>query len=198
MKKLLYAALLAITGLAFAAPSFAAMNIRQNQDGTADWVGSRPDDPFFSQCVGAVHLDTSAWFNGLSTQAVLSPVTNAVLRNIQVVVNPPSGVATMTQGSFQFYIGRVNGVANTTHPLVYRSQNSNVATTINLVVYPHTRGRVFTISTPAEAGPFVSVPRLVSNTVMRGDPIFVQTTGTLGTAAGNHFSASILYTLCPR
>ena len=175
----------------------AAMNIRQNPDGTADWVGARPDDPFLSHCVGAVHLDTSVWLNGLSTQAVLSPVTNAVLRNIQVQVNQP-GTAGMTQGSLQFYMGRVNGVLNTTHPLVYRSQNTNVATTINLIVYPQNRGRVFTISTPGEAGPFVSVPRLVSNTLMRNDPIFVQSAPGLGTAAGNHVTVSVLYTLCPR
>ena len=191
--KLFKTALLAFLGVAFALPAYATINMRQNGDGTADWLGSRLDPvPFFQTCVGGSALTTDvALGGGLATKTLISPITNAVIRNFMVSV--PNNIGGSQQALISVHAG-----SQTSFLMGYAT--GSTITRIQLIVHTMAGGtspRVFGISHPAQVGTISQFfnSRLVSNTLMRGDPIFVSTNGafTTGTATG-----SMVIYICPR
>lgn len=201
--KLFRTALLALLGVAFALPAGATINMRQNGDGTADWLGSRADPvPFFQTCVGGQALTTDiALGGGLATKTLISPITNAVIRNFMVSV--PNNVTGSQNALISVHAG-----SQTTFLMGYATGNTITRIQLrvntisgNLINYPTSNAiavpRVFGISHPAQVGTVSQFfnTRLVSNTLMRGDPIFVSTDGgfTTGTATG-----SMVIYVCPR
>ena len=197
--KLFRTAFLALMGVAFALPSYAAMSIRQNGDGTADWVGSRVDPvPFFQTCVGGHALTTDvALGGGLATRALISPITNAVIRNFMVSV--PLNIAGSQNALISVHAGSQTTflMGYATGSTITRIQLRVNTISGNLLGGTGAQPRVFGISHPAQVGTVSQFfnTRLVSNTLMRGDPIFVSTDGGFTTATA---TGSMVIYVCPR
>lgn len=181
MKRLLLALMVAL----FAYPATAAMNLRQNPDGTADWVGAR-DDTHLSgpvgNCVGAARMGGDVELSKLITYRLVSPITNAVIRDVQVALP-------FVFGSGQTARVTVYAGSQTTWPLGFLSGTTVVHG--NIFVHGRGPGVTFNISRPTDLGPTAS---FISHTVMRGDPISIQSNG----GATTRISAHVLVTLCPR
>lgn len=184
--KLLYAAIVALLGVAFALPAN-ALNLRQNQNGTADWVSQENEQPEFARCAGGVTLTFSEFgLTSLLTRVAVSPLSRAMIRNVQVGI--PSHHSTAQTGRISIYAG-----SQTTFPLQYHVPGTTRrASSAEVHVYSRgTAGLTFGISSRAQAG-LGGV--LASNRVIRGDPIFLQSNG--GWSVGTITPHAMVY-LCP-
>ena len=170
----------------------AAMNIRQNGDGTADWVGAIPDAPQFSNCVGSVQLGTDIALTGpVVTYSLMSPITNAVIRNIQAAIPRPVGSSTSLATITVFAGSRTNFPVRWATGISLLP--SGLVTEATIRLSGQGPSLVYFISSNAQAGPAGTM--LVSNTVERNTPILVQVSPNFAVST---ISGQVSITLCPR
>ncbi len=95
---------------------YAGMNVRQNSDGTADWIDTRGN----ASPLGAVNVEARiADVSSASTSWVISPITNVVIEDVQLVM----------QGALSTADARITiTVFNTVSP-IYTPLRLSVATT---------------------------------------------------------------------
>ena len=92
--------------LLIATAAQAGMNLRQNRDGTADWLNSSRN----ASSVGAVYLTTLiADISTASTSMVVSPITDAIIENVQIVLY---GQPTVGNAEIKITVGNARAVAN--------------------------------------------------------------------------------------
>lgn len=102
MRKLL----LFLTALLVAFPAYAGWNIKQNDDGTAEWVNSRGD----TSAVGVVYITTILEdVSTASTTFLVSPITAARIVDVRSVLagaitgaNSNIDIAINTDGTFDY------------------------------------------------------------------------------------------------
>lgn len=177
IKRILAAAFLVLLAL----PALAGVNVRQNGDGTADWIGAS-DARTFGNCVGGVSVQIPSQLNNTASAFGLSPVTNAVIRGAYVV-NPISG----TNGDA---IVRIFAGSATNAPMRFINSvtgNSSVAT---LNIATGNAGTVSRISTLQEAG----ATNLINNVLGEGQIIGLGSNG----AATAIITGAVFIQACPR
>lgn len=159
----------------------ATVNIRQNGDGTADWVGSS-DAVRFGNCVGGANVQIPVQLNQRTTGYGVSPVSNAVIRGVYGVT------PTATTGNAAVLRVYAN---QTTTPVRFISSTTSLATHATLQFLVASAGTVARISRAAE----VSGASLVTNnTLEEGHYIAV---GSDGGATGLA-TANVIVQVCPR
>lgn len=181
MKKVLVG--LILTALAVVGGVQAAQNLRQNPDGTADWVSS---DPRSVSPVGAVHLqlfiaDTIAGATS-TTYQLISPISNAKIVDVRVSKRGTGGgtaVVTVT---------------------VDRGAPPSLTTAMRITSTHGTSNAVINIGAAANASNYAitqasTLPsgRFLNNAVQRGDIIEVNVAG--GTTSA---TAYLILTIQPK
>jgi hypothetical protein len=183
MKTRFLIAALLLCGLSFEA--LAAVNVRQNGDGTADFVGSS-DSKRFGNCYGGQNIQIPVDLNRVMTGFGVSVVSNAVIRGAYAVTPD----ATAGDANLQVYVN------NQTTPVRFghaTSGGSTAMTNAQIQFRATGAGGVARISTIAEVA---SASRLIYNTVKEGDYIAV---GSPGTVTSQGISpAQVFIQVCPR
>lgn len=176
LKRFLIAGLLLFCG----AEAFAAVNVRQNGDGTADYVGAR-DTARFGNCVGGEPIQIPVQLNTLSTGYGVSVSTNSIIRGVySVTPTTTTGTATI-----RVYVNQV------TTPVRFFSTTTGLATHATLGFRGAAAGTVSRISRLNEVTGALSV---IDNAVQEGDYIAV---GSDGGATGLA-TAQVFVQVCPR
>lgn len=162
MKKF-FSGLFGLFLLTFSFTADAGWNLRQNDDGTTDWVREDVDNTLDTRKVGAVYLTVLLEdISTASTTAVTIPVTDAEISYIQATV---LGNISAAEAYVDFWIG------DTTGGVVYSTEvtNSNAdgATRMTITSTGAATGDVFTF-TPADTS---------TNKVERNQTILIHTDG---------------------
>lgn len=101
MRKFLFAALLVVLAVVVGMPAEAGWNLRQNEDGTTDWVRTGVGNSEETHAVGTVIVHGYVSDIGLSqTFGIAVPITNAKITRIQAVVQ---GQLSGTQTVIRFF-----------------------------------------------------------------------------------------------
>jgi len=175
-----FSGLLALTLLAFSFTAEAGWNLRQNDDGTADWVREDSASTQDTRTVGAVYLtvlleDVST----ASTAAVTIPVTDAEISYIQAVM---LGNITGDNAFLDFWIG--DGSGGRVHASEVTNGSASGATRMQVTVTSAATGDVFTF-TPSDTS---------TNKVEKNQTLLIHTDGA---STGTH-DAVITITVIPR
>ena len=147
----------------------AGMNKRQNRDGTADWVNSHNN----ASALGAVYLTTLiADVSTASTSVVVSPITDAIIDDVQLVMY---GTVSSANAEILITVGNAVSDGGVAHGATRPRRVSVVSPLTNSILLPAT----FIIPSTAATGNVFSV-----------SPIFMlETTGFsnrgVGTAGTN-------------
>ena len=185
MKRLLYGVLgvLAIVGIAQA-----AQNLRQNRDGTADWMSTNSQD----NAVGAAHIQLViglAIMNG-ATHYVISPLTDAKIVNAhltrqgtalagrEIIAFQVQGITAPVQLRTRELTGAALALWNTN----ISDASINVGVSSNVTTYSITQ-----VGT-------VTRGELINNVVERGKYITVYITGSNSTNTTGH----LIITIAPK
>ena len=192
MKRLLL--LLAV--LCVSGPAYALINQVPRGDGTTGLVGNRDDGVRdFETCLGGVSLSVGEFgLTTLLTRVVVSPITNAEIRN--ALISVPLHHSTAQRNLVTIFAG-----SQTTWPLAYRDplRGTTAAPAISHAYITMnskgTAGLTFQISNVQQMSPNVEK---VSHTVMRGDPIFIQSNGGWVSSGQGVITPTMVIYLCPR
>lgn len=176
MKRFLIAALLVFCAF----DAFAAVNTRQNGDGTADFVGAR-DTARFGNCVGGESIQIPVQLNMLSTGYGVSHASNAVIRGAYAV----TPVTTTGAAVFKIYANQL------TTPVRFTSTSNSLATDATIRFSGAAAGTVTRISRTNEVS---GATGLSANTLQEGDFIAVGSDG----AATGLATAQVFIQVCPR
>lgn len=179
IKRLLAAAVLMLC----ASSAFATVNVRQNGDGTADYVGST-DTVRFGNCVGGFNVTIPVELNRNITGYGVSPATNAVIRGAYLVT-PMASTGTAT---IKVYAN------NVTTPVRFLPTLGTSATYAAIKVTTAAAGSVYRISRTAEVS---NASGTTSNTLEEGQYIAVGSDGG-GTVTGAITVANAIVQVCPR
>lgn len=168
MRKLLIGAFI----LLFAYPAAAGMNIRQNDDGSTDWVDASGN----AFNVGATYLTVRiANVSTASSEMVVSPIPNSKVTRIDSVIN---GQVTGANATFNFYTA--NGLTESLPGPQTTNEISNGTAPL-------------TIAAEDATGTTDSFVPTTQNSVGQGWPIHIRING----GSTNAVSATLVFTLEP-
>ena len=178
MKKVLYGLLLAALVIGVGQ---AAQNLRQNSDGTADWVGSKFDATPLGVQLPLFIANTIAGATS-TTYQLISPITNALIKDVIVTKQGAGGgtaVVTITVNP---------GTApSLTTPMRITSSHGTSHAVINIGAAANVSNYAITQPNTLPNGSFLN------NAVQKGDVILVNVAG--GTTAA---TAYLILSLQPR
>ena len=134
--------LTALIAAGLSAPAWARIDIRQNGDGTADYVGAMGST---LSCLGGVVLPADFAMSSLSSGAVVSTVTNALLRNIRVTRSgQTSGINRLT-----FWMNN-HPIAEGATPVRFTSNSNTTVTQAMIQMFAGSISRTDVLSTMSE------------------------------------------------
>lgn len=163
------------------ASAMAAMNIRQDGDGTANWQGAKTGT--FDNCVGGTNLTfRDVRLDQANTTYLPVNVTGAIIKGAWGV----SGGTSAGTSHVKIYVNQ------TTHALEFLNAAGTLATDAQLTFSTAVAGDTARISTMGEVS---GATRLASNTTIEGGYIAVASDGGGSTSDA---SASIIVRVCPR
>lgn len=114
----------------------AAMNLRQQGDGTADWVGSSHTSER-QNCVGGANIPIDVRLDTAVSGYGVSPISNAVIRDIFGIV---TGGSTTGKTLLEFFVNQ------TTTPLKFVNKAHTLVTQTTLRFHTPAAGEVARIS----------------------------------------------------
>jgi hypothetical protein len=169
----LFSGLLALSILAFSFGAEAGWNLRQNDDGTTEWVRTDTADTQDTRTVGAVYLTVLLEnISAESTAAVAIPVTDAKVSYIQSVM---FGDITTADAVLDFWIGDSDGD--------YSTEITNGTGRMTLTAIGGSEEGIVDTFTPTGA-----------NTAERNQTVYIHTNG----GSTNDVDAVITITIIPR
>ena len=196
MKRFILTAALASV---LAVPALARIDIRQNTDGTADYVGASGST---LQCLGGVVLPAEFAMSSLTTGVVVSPITNALLRGIRVTRNgATSGINRLT-----FWLNTHTSAEGAT-PVRFVSTANTTVTVAMIQMFAGSISRTNVLSSLAEVSGSTSLQLFAGSTAGRtgrhsieaGDFLTVQSAGSATSVpATNPVTGTAFFHLCPR
>ena len=175
IKRLIAAALFCV----IAVPAWAAMNIQQDGDGTANWKGQNTGT--LDHCVGGVDIIRDVQLNKAAIHYVPVPVDRGVLKNIWGVINGANtGTATV-----RFFVNETNDA------IQFTNAAASQATDVSLAFTNESAGAVERISTIGEVS---GATKLSGNALTEGQYLAI----AANSGAGEVVTAAILVRICPR
>lgn len=183
-KRLLAAVLL----LFVAYPAAARMDLRQNGDGTADWVGSKQDGRW-AKCAGGAIVQIPVQLNNTASAFGISPMTNAVIRNVYATWSPTTSGS---QSVLKFFAPRgvAIGSASSVNPLSFSIANGSATTPVTLWM----GGTAGTVSRISQFVDVTGAVKLANHALHEGDWIGIANTG----AATGLATGQVFIQVCPR
>ncbi len=167
MKKVLYGLILA--ALAIAGVAQANQVLRQNPDGTADWVGS---DSRNTSPVGAaflqLYLTSQLGTVASTTYQLVSPISNAVIKDVRVNKQGAGG------GTATYTITVNNGLSSNTLMTPMSQMGTTGGPTYALILVGSSATTSNYALTPIST---ITGGRFLNNSVQQGDLILVNVAG---------------------
>ena len=178
-------------------PAWAEITVRQNADGTADHVG-RTGQRTNVGCLGGVVLPAFFMNNTLSTGVVISPITDAVLRNVIVgrTTGQTSGSARISLWTYQSGLAAAAAVSPVQFLGLPSGQVSQafINLTAGGITQTNSLSTIAQMNAQRVTGDTI---RMIKNTFEAGQVIAVQSDGG-ATAVLGGITGVALVQLCPR
>ena len=162
----------------FATAAEATMNIRQNGDGTADWMGRTGNS---GNCVGGHVVSGDVLLGSGSNVYTLSPITNAVIKRFWGVQQG----ATTNTALVTVFASQTASAVSFVNP-----SGTTKSTAVSLAFHAGSAGQTRGISSLTQAG----ATGLAANTLEENGYIRISSNG----AGSGTVTARILVQVCPR